>query len=83
MIQNRRSFLKTLVERYQHRPQEELYDLINDPFEMNNLAGHPEQEDLLRSLRKQLAQWCETQGDKLALTFLTEHAARVKAGHDE
>jgi N-sulfoglucosamine sulfohydrolase len=54
---------KATVERYQHRPQEELYDLRNDPFEMNNLAGKPDQTDLVKSLRKQLAQWCRTQGD--------------------
>jgi arylsulfatase A-like enzyme len=66
---------KVTVERYQHRPKEELYDVISDPFEMNNLADNPEQKDLLGSLRRQLAEWCTTQGDKLALTHLTEHAA--------
>jgi len=62
---------KAIVERYQHRPREELYDIINDPFEMNNLAGDPEQEDLLKSLRKQLAAWCKTQGDKDPYEYLT------------
>lgn len=63
---------KAIVERYQHRPREELYDLRNDPFEMNNLAGSPEQADLLKSFRKQLAEWCKTQGDKVPLERLTE-----------
>lgn len=53
------------VERYQHRPQEELYDVRNDPFEMKNLADDPEQAELLKSLRKQLAVWCKAQGDQL------------------
>jgi len=63
---------KAIVERYQHRPKEELYDLTKDPFEMNNLAGNAESSKLLKSLRKQLAQWCRIQGDKLALEHLTE-----------
>jgi arylsulfatase A-like enzyme len=70
---------KAIVERYQHRPREELYDLRNDPFEMNNLAGNPEQTNLLKLLRRQLAEWCKTQGDKLALAHLIEQGAEGKA----
>ncbi len=63
---------KAIVERYQHRTREELYDLRKDPFEMNNLADNPEFSQLIKSLKKQLAEWCKTQGDKLALEHLTE-----------
>jgi len=63
---------KAIVERYQHRPKEELYDLRKDPFEMNNLAGNPKSSQLLKSLKRQLAEWCKTQGDKSALEHLTE-----------
>jgi N-sulfoglucosamine sulfohydrolase len=63
---------KAIVERYQHRPREELYDLRKDPFEMNNLANNPEQATLLRSLRQQLAEWCKTQDDTIPLKYLTE-----------
>jgi uncharacterized sulfatase len=56
---------KTIVERYQHRPREELYDLTKDPFEMNNLAGDPESARLLDDLRKQLSEWRKSQGEKL------------------
>ncbi len=52
-----------LVHAYQHRPPEELYDVANDPHEMNNLADNPEYADLLKSVRKQLADWREQQGD--------------------
>lgn len=61
---------KTLVERYQHRPSEELYDLLNDPFVMNNLAGNPEHRDLVRAFRKRLTEWCKTQGDDAAIAVL-------------
>jgi N-sulfoglucosamine sulfohydrolase len=63
---------KNIVEKYQHRPKEELYDIVKDPFEMNNLAGNPELSKLLRSFRKQLAQWSITQGDTLLLKQLTK-----------
>ena len=63
---------RRIVDTYQHRPKEELYDLRRDPFEMDNLAGNPESSQLLKSLRKQLAEWCKTQGDKIPLEHLTE-----------
>jgi N-sulfoglucosamine sulfohydrolase len=61
---------KAIVERYQHRPKEELYDLRTDPFEMNNLIAEHEQAELLKSLRKQLLKWCKTQGDNAAIEVL-------------
>ncbi len=63
---------KTVVERYQYRPKEELYDFKKDPLEMNNLADNPEYSQLLKSLRKQLAQWRKTQNDTVPLDHLTE-----------
>ena len=47
-----------------HRPTEELYDLKNDPDEVNNLADDPAHEETLKHLREQLDAWiCET-GDQ-------------------
>ncbi len=63
---------KAIVERYQHRPKEELYDLRKDPYEMENLAKNPEHAGLLKSLRNQLAEWCKTQGDSIPSKYLTE-----------
>jgi N-acetylglucosamine-6-sulfatase len=34
--------------------ERELYDLVNDPYEMNNLAGNPEYEEIMLSLLSQL-----------------------------
>jgi len=39
------------------RPGEELYDLKNDPFEINNLAGSEEYSDVLVNLRNRLDEW--------------------------
>ncbi len=39
------------------KPEEELYDLQNDPYELNNLANIPQFQDTLIHLRKVLKEW--------------------------
>ena len=39
------------------RPKEELYDLENDPYELNNLAGKPQYVTHLKRLRAELKGW--------------------------
>lgn len=39
------------------KPEEELYDLENDPYELNNLVALPEMQDTLVHLRKVLNNW--------------------------
>ncbi len=51
------------VRRYQHRPAVELYDVVADPLEMNNLAGLPGHSDTIDQLRTQLEAWMKSQGD--------------------
>lgn len=46
-----------------NRPVEELYDLVNDPWEMNNLAMDPEYSDLLAEMRTRLWQTSVQIGD--------------------
>lgn len=46
------------------KPEEELYDLENDPYELNNLAENPEYQDKLTELRQKLVEWQEKYGDK-------------------
>ena len=64
---------KAIVDRYQHRPKEELYDLEKDPFEMNNLADDPKQDKLMKSLKDELAKWCNQQEDTLGYQALKEN----------
>jgi len=66
-----------LVNLYQHRPAEELYDLREDPYELNNIAGDPAQAQLKASLRKRLQAWMKQQGD---LGNETEMKARERQG---
>jgi N-sulfoglucosamine sulfohydrolase len=42
---------KRTVKAYIHRPQFELYDLVNDPDEVKNLAGDPANAKLLEELK--------------------------------
>lgn len=53
-----------LVEMYQHRPAEELYDVVKDPYELDNLAGRAEYRALMDSMRKRLKAWMKQQGDE-------------------
>lgn len=53
-----------IVKRYHTRPHEELYDLTEDPNELNNLAKDPKAREALHELRAELDQWMEEQGDK-------------------
>ena len=57
---------KELDNRYGKGHQEdELYDLHNDPDELNNLAGKLEYENIKISLEKELCQWMKETGDPL------------------
>ena len=57
-------FARGQVDRYQHRPGEELYDIVNDPFQTRNLADDPRYAAEKAALRTKLLQWMERQGDK-------------------
>ncbi len=45
------------------KPAEELYDLENDPFEINNLAREPRYQTELNELSEKLSEWQRTSGD--------------------
>lgn len=54
-----------LVERFQHRPAVELYDVINDPLELTNLAGTDAKFDsVVAELTGRLKDWMADQGDE-------------------
>jgi arylsulfatase A-like enzyme len=46
------------------RPKEELYDLLHDPFELNNLAAAAAHKATLEDLRGRLDKWIVDTGDK-------------------
>ncbi|MEK6248561.1 MAG: sulfatase-like hydrolase/transferase, partial [Planctomycetales bacterium] len=53
-----------LVNRYRHRPSEELYDLQNDPHELNNLAGEASYQRVKADLRERMESWRTRQGEE-------------------
>lgn len=55
---------QAVVARYFARPAEELYDLANDPLEQRNLAGDPAQAERVKTLRAELEEWMQAQGDQ-------------------
>ncbi len=77
-------FAKAMTEKYQHRPSEELYDVVNDPHCLKNLADDPELGAIKSELSAQLSDWMESQGDNgietesLALTRLAKSANNQK-----
>ena len=48
----------------EQKPPEELYDLQNDPYELNNLAEDPAYQQQLKRMRDQLEQWMVSTNDK-------------------
>lgn len=63
-----------LIERYQHRPAEELYDLQTDPYEQRNLATDPAHASELNDLRERLKAWRMQQGDPLDKVTMPDDA---------
>lgn len=47
-----------------NRPNEELYDLVNDPHEINNLASDPNYQKQLAEMRNALDAWMESSNDQ-------------------
>ena len=45
------------LKNYLYRPAEELYDIVDDPDEVNNLAAKPEYEGTLKEMRTRLEKW--------------------------
>ncbi len=57
------AFAAKRVKVFQYRPAEELYDIIKDPYELNNLTDDQMNKKLLVSLRKKLDAWMKQQDD--------------------
>ena len=44
----------------------ELYNIVQDPYELNNRTGHPNRQELAKSLREALLQWSRNTDDCFA-----------------
>ena len=65
---------KELVDRYQHRPREEFYDCIADPYEQKNLIDDPRYAAQIGQLREKLNAWRVQQGEDLNKVPMPEDA---------
>ena len=52
-----------MVNRIRSRPQYQLYDLQNDPYELKNLAENPEYSAMISKFKKDIKKWMKDQGD--------------------
>jgi len=53
-----------LVYLTQHHPVEELYDVLADPYEFNNIAFDAAYSHILEEMREDVCRWMQSQGDK-------------------
>lgn len=53
-----------VIARYHRRPAEELYHVVDDPWELNNLAALPEHQGMLSKLRSRLDTEMRAEGDE-------------------
>ncbi len=68
-----------LIDKIHHRLVEELYDLDADPYELNNLAGAPDHQKILKTLRAEVVQWRQSLGDEgEPLEALMNHLFQLK-----
>jgi uncharacterized sulfatase len=65
---NVNAFIKRGANAFPNVPFEELYDLLNDPFEHHNLANDTEHFSIKETLAKELTSWMVNQQD-----FLVSH----------
>lgn len=56
-----------VLARYYGRPEYELFDLIDDPHELTNLAGNPKLAKVQQDMTADLEQWIKEQGDELSV----------------
>jgi uncharacterized sulfatase len=54
---------KRLLERIRHYPEFQLFDLEQDPWELNDLASNPEYQTKVLELKAAIADWMKQQGD--------------------
>ncbi|MDQ5981216.1 MAG: hypothetical protein QG602_4194, partial [Verrucomicrobiota bacterium] len=51
--------------------RDELYDLVNDPHEMTNLAARPKHRDVVCAMCRRLWKFARAEGDELLSNYFT------------
>ncbi|AQQ09510.1 Choline-sulfatase [Sedimentisphaera cyanobacteriorum] len=63
--------------KYQHRPEFELYNIKEDPANINNLADEPGYEEVFKRLKTKLDEWMQDQGDRGIQTELNAYNHQI------
>ncbi len=71
---------QAMTRKYQHRPAEELYDVVNDPHCLHNLIDDPALTGLKLDLSNRLDAWMKSQGDKGVETEAIAHTRKAGYG---
>ena len=71
---------RMVVNRYMHRPAEQLYRMDDDPYEMANLADDAEYVEDKKRLSAELDRWLKEQGDPGAAIDTEEQWQAAKEG---
>jgi len=53
-----------LMDRYKNRPEWELFNVLDDPYEMKNLYGNKEYDKKVKEMKNVLTKWMKEQGDR-------------------
>jgi N-sulfoglucosamine sulfohydrolase len=69
----------TMLSMCKNPPPEELYDVIQDPHQLNNLVNDPQYHEQLELLKKQLGVWRKQYGDEKPLPPPSTKAAPTTA----
>lgn len=71
-------FAQQRVQWYLERPEYELYDHVNDTFELDNVAADPAYQETVQRLLRELKAWMREQGDRGAETEIAAPERQVE-----
>jgi N-sulfoglucosamine sulfohydrolase len=72
---------RRLIENFLHRPEFELYDLMEDPNELVNLAGESSYQELLAQMKQKLRSFQERTNDPWIITWKDHSGLKVVERH--
>jgi N-sulfoglucosamine sulfohydrolase len=85
-IKNSSEKIQKAYEAWRNPPEFELYDLINDPYEFNNIAGNSQYQDVFSKLKEELSNWQKRTKDPLSdpemLRKLTKEVDSVNSHYE-
>lgn len=75
---------RTLINKYNYRPAEELYNDETDPFNQHDLSNDPKFAHIKEKLKSQLKKWMLEKGDKGLISELLafEHMPKKRSGYE-